>query len=85
MLEKKWAKTVKNRQNYEGKISEYPVNMVAQASKYERSFRNLFQSLNEKNILNFFWKIAMQPSGAGHKVCSQDNWHEQSKGENEVK
>ena len=52
--EKKWAKTVKNRQNYEGKISEYPVNLVAQASKYGRSFRNLFQSLNEKNIPYFF-------------------------------
>ena len=65
--EKKWAKTVKNRQNYEGKISEYPVNMVAQASKYGRSFRNLFQSLNEKNIPYFFcetlhqqWELLVQ-------------------------
>ena len=30
-------------------------------------------------------KYALQPSGAGHKVSSQDNWHEQSKGENKVK
>ena len=30
-------------------------------------------------------KYAMQPSGAGYKVSSQNNWHKQSKGGNEVK
>ena len=30
-------------------------------------------------------KYAMQPSGAGYKVSSQNYWHKQSKGENEVK
>ena len=30
-------------------------------------------------------KYAMRPSGAGYKVSSQNNWHKQSKGENEVK
>ena len=29
-------------------------------------------------------KYAMQPPGAGYKVSSQNNCHEQSKGENEV-
>ena len=44
----------------------------------------------------FLWKIAwtveiigtkyaMQPSGAGYKVSSQNYRHKQSKGENEVK
>ena len=30
-------------------------------------------------------KYAMQPSGAGYKVSSQNYWHKQSKGENEGK
>ena len=30
-------------------------------------------------------KYAMWPSGAGYKVSSQNNWHELSKEENEVK
>jgi len=30
-------------------------------------------------------KYAMQPSGAGYKVSSQNYRHKQSKGENEVK
>ena len=45
---------------------------------------------------NFLWNIsstvgiigtkyAMRPSGPGHKVCSQDDWHEHSKGEIKVK
>ena len=34
LIEKKWATTVKNRQNYSGKISEYTVHMVAKACKY---------------------------------------------------
>ena len=29
-------------------------------------------------------KYAMRSSGAGYKVCSHNNWHKQSKGENEV-
>ena len=62
------GQTVMNRQNYEGKISEYPVNMGAQASKYRRSFRNLCQSLNdhEKNVpffcetLHQQWELLVQ-------------------------
>ena len=34
---------------------------------------------------SFVQKYAMRPSRAGYKVSSQNNWHEQSKGENEVK
>ena len=30
-------------------------------------------------------KYDMRPSGAGYKVSSQNYWHKQSKGENEVK
>ena len=43
-----------------GKVSENPVNMVAQPSKYGRSFRNLFQFLNEKNITYFFCETLHQ-------------------------
>ena len=76
--------------NLKGKVSENPVNIVVQASKQGRSLRNLFQSLNEKNIPFFLWSIAstvgiigtkyaMRPTGAGHWVYSQDNWHDNPK------
>ena len=78
------GQTVKNRQSYEGKISEYPVNMVAQASKYGRSFRNCFKASMRRTYPVFFVKHCinsgligtqydMPPSGAPHKVNSQDN------------
>ena len=70
--------------------------MVAQASKYGSSLEICFKASMRRTYPIFLWSIASvvgiigtkyatRPSGAGHKVCSQDNWHEQSKGENEVK
>ena len=49
-MRKNGPKALRIGKAMKGKVSENPVNMVAQASKYRRSFRNLFQSLNEKNV-----------------------------------
>ena len=61
----------------EGKVSENLGKWV-QPSKYGRSLRKLLQCLKSGMIGA---KYAMQPSGAGYKVSSQNNWHKQSKGE----
>ena len=67
-MRKNGPKLLRIGETMKGKVSENPVNMVSQASnKHGSSFKNLFQSLNEKNIPYFIcqtlhqqWELLVQ-------------------------
>ena len=64
--------------------------MVAQACKYGKILEMCFKASMRRTYPFFLWSIAstvgiigtkyaMRPTGAGHWVCSQDNWHDNPK------
>ena len=81
-MRKNGPKTVKKRWNLKGKVSE-----IQETCEYNLlNMEEVWEiCLNASKVGMIGAKYAMQPSGAGYKVSSQNYWHKQSKGENEVK
>ena len=69
-------------------------NVKLEGKSFRKSRKHEYNLLNMEEVWEICFnaskvgmigaKYAMQPSGAGYKVSSQNNWHKQSKGENEI-